>query len=164
MGVMDLPTLVRGRRTVTLGIWSRYRASQDGSSNGRTTGVEIVTGLPRSLLDIFAEIQTERADELLLMWPDALCETCRRPQYSQSLATNSILYPYTAARLEVAVLVRRPEWVEELRRLVKLCDPYAMTANFCTLDEMLDEALDKGDDDYDIDEQARRRNTEVATF
>ncbi|KAM6515885.1 hypothetical protein FALCPG4_014091 [Fusarium falciforme] len=223
MGVMDLPTLVRGRRTVTLGIWSRYRASQDGSSSGRTTGVEIVTGLPRSLLDIFAEIQTEKADDLFLMWPgevgdvphchlweayrlagvltgrrlrkcmanddgskatntglaspstevlmsrlmaaiDALCETCRRSQYSESLATNSILYPYTAARLEVAVLGRRPGWVQELRRLVRLCDPYAMTANFCTLDEMLDEALDKGDDNYDIDEQARRRNTEVATF
>ncbi|KAJ4327288.1 hypothetical protein N0V84_002301 [Fusarium piperis] len=223
MGVMDMPTFVRGRRTVTLGIWSRYRTSQDGSPDGRISGVEIVTGLPRSLLDIFADIQTDKADELFLMWPgdvgdvphchlweayrlagvltgrrlrkymvnddgsnptdtglaspstevlmsrlmaamDALCETCRRPQYSGSLATNSILYPYTAARLEVAVLGRRPDWVEELRRLVKLCDPYAMSANFCTLDEMLDEALDKCDDDYDIDEQARRRNTEVAIF
>ncbi|KAM0438826.1 hypothetical protein ACHAPT_001587 [Fusarium lateritium] len=217
MGVMDLPTFVRGRRTVTLGIWPRYRASQDV----RITGVEIVSGLPRSLLDIFADIQTEKADNLFLMWPgdvgdvphchlweayrlsgvlmgrrlrkcmadndsktdtglaspstevlmsrlmaalDALCETRGRSQYSGSLATNSILYPYTAARLEVAVLSRQPDWVEELRRFVKLCDPYAMTANFNTLDEMLDEALDNGDNHYDIDDQARRRNTEVAIF
>lgn len=216
MGVMDLPTFVRGRRTAPLGIWSRYRASQDGSSDGRTSGVEVVSGLPRSLLDIFAHIQTDKAEELFLVWPGdvgdvphchlweayrlagvltgrrlrkrsssdtsdtrpaspstevlmsrlmaALCEACRRPQHSGSPAANSILYPYTAARLEVTVLGRRPGWVDELRRLVKLCGRYAMSANFCTLDGMLDEALDRRDDDCDIDEQARRRNTEVAIF
>ncbi|KAF5008797.1 hypothetical protein FDECE_4952 [Fusarium decemcellulare] len=222
MGVMDLPTFVRGRQTVTLGLWSRYRASQDASPGGRSTGIEVVSGLPRSLLDIFAGIQTAEADALFLTWPgdvgdvphchlweayrvagilmgrrlrqclaggdymvasprpdspsteplmarlmaalDALCETRLRPRFSHILATNSILYPYTAARLEVSVLRHRPDWVEELRRFVKLCDPYAKTANVHTLDEMLDEALERGDDAYDIDEQARHRNTEVAIF
>ena len=46
LGVMDLPTFTVGRRTPYIGIWYRYCRDEEG--------IELVTGLPRSLLDIFS--------------------------------------------------------------------------------------------------------------
>ncbi|KAK2729743.1 C6 finger domain-containing protein [Colletotrichum kahawae] len=95
---------------------------------------------------------------------DALCDTRTRPEYSHLLTTNSLLYPYVAARLEVATLQQRPSWMDVLRRAVDVCQPYGRSANACNIAEMLDEAWKAGDDDYDIDEHARRRNVEIALF
>ncbi|KAM5352834.1 hypothetical protein ACJ41O_005556 [Fusarium nematophilum] len=59
IGVMDLPFFVFGRRTAPLGFWRRLRKAQSRWRGGKTTGgVEMISGLPRSLLDILA-----RADE-----------------------------------------------------------------------------------------------------
>ncbi|KAI9167926.1 Beauvericin cluster-specific repressor BEA4 [Paramyrothecium foliicola] len=223
MAVMDLPTFVRGRHTVTIGIWAQMRAAQDAYNGGhRRGGVETLSGLPRSLLDIFAMIQRDEAEAEFLAWPgeigevpfchlweayrlagiltsrrlrdtandgsprrnlrdldptasdilvgrliaalDALCETRDRPEYADILAQNSIFYPYVAARLEVAVLVRHDTWIDTLRRIYRLCNPYGDTSNAKVVDELLEEAFQARDDNYDIDEQARRREVEIALF
>ncbi|KAI3535806.1 hypothetical protein CSPX01_11144 [Colletotrichum filicis] len=222
MGLMDMPTFVRGRSTLSLGIWKRLRVAQ-GSIGMKRGGIQSVSSLPRSLLDIFANIQDEDSDTYFLQWfgetgeipqihlweayrlagiltgrrlrirantgitaaastscpatpsaevllgrlvasMDALCDATSRPEYSQLLTTNALLYPYVAARLEVAILLRQPTWMESLRRVTEKYQPYGKTANARNITEMLDEAWDSGDDAYDIDEQARRRNVEVALF
>ncbi|KXH65405.1 hypothetical protein CNYM01_08975 [Colletotrichum nymphaeae SA-01] len=222
MGLMDMPTFVRGRSTLSLGIWKRLRVAQ-GSIGMKRGGIQSVSSLPRSLLDIFANIQDEDSDKCFLQWfgekgeipqihlweayrlagiltgrrlrirantgitatastscpatpsaevllgrlvasMDALCDATSRPEYSQLLTTNALLYPYVAARLEVAILLRQPTWMESLRRVIEKYQPYGKTANARNITEMLDEAWDSGDDAYDIDEQARRRNVEVALF
>ncbi|KAE9579574.1 hypothetical protein CGMCC3_g4345 [Colletotrichum fructicola] len=214
MAVMDMPTFVRGRSTMTLGIWHRLRQAQETRHAKVEGGIEVITSLPRSLLDIFSSIQDESSEDALLSWPgelgeipqihlweayrfagaltgrrlrrgqglpssapstellvgrlvaaiDALCDTRTRPEYDHLLTTNSLLYPYVAARLEVATLQRRPSWMEVLRRAVEICQPYGRSANVCNIADMLDEAWKAGDDDYDIDEHARRRNVEIALF
>lgn len=222
MGLMDMPTFVRGRSTLSLGIWKRLRLAQ-GSIGMKKGGIQSVSSLPRSLLDIFANIQDEDSDTCFLQWfgetgeipqihlweayrlagiltgrrlrirvntglaaaastscpatpsaevllgrlvasMDALCDATSRPEYSQLLTTNALLYPYVAARLEVAILLRQPTWMDSLRRVTQKYQPYGKTANARNVTEMLDEAWDLGDDAYDIDEQARRRNVEVALF
>ncbi|KAF4772926.1 hypothetical protein HER10_EVM0007498 [Colletotrichum scovillei] len=222
MGLMDMPTFVRGRSTLSLGIWKRLRLAQ-GSIGMKRGGIQSVSSLPRSLLDIFANIQDEDSDTYFLQWfgetgeipqihlweayrlagiltgrrlriranpgitaatstscpatpsaevllgrlvasMDALCDATSRPEYSQLLTTNALLYPYVAARLEVAILLRQPTWMESLRRVTEKYQPYGKTANARNITEMLDEAWDSGNDAYDIDEQARRRNVEVALF
>lgn len=222
MGLMDMPTFVRGRSTLSLGIWKRLRLAQ-GSLGIKRGGIQSISSLPRSLLDIFANIQDEGSDTDFLQWfgetgevpqihlweayrlagiltgrrlrsrantsitaaasipssatpsvevllgrlvasIDALCDATSRPEYSQLLTTNALLYPYVAARLEVAVLLRQPAWMESLRRVTEKYQPYGKTANARNITEMLDEAWDLGDDAYDIDEQAKRRNVEVALF
>ncbi|RSL94660.1 hypothetical protein CDV31_014213 [Fusarium ambrosium] len=54
LGVMDLPSFVLCRNTPTIGIWKSFRNAQDSWEQGRLDGVEPVTGVPRSLLDVFA--------------------------------------------------------------------------------------------------------------
>ncbi|KAF5660893.1 transcriptional regulatory protein pro-1 [Fusarium heterosporum] len=54
LGVMDLPSMVIGRINPSIGIWKRLRRLQDDLPDGRADGIEVVSGMPRSLLDIFA--------------------------------------------------------------------------------------------------------------
>ncbi|KAK7441502.1 hypothetical protein Landi51_10155 [Colletotrichum acutatum] len=214
MAVMDIPTFVRGRCTMTLCLWQRLRQGKRSHNTEQDDGIEGVTSLPRSLLDIFSSIQNEASESAFISWPgevgeipqfhlweayrfagiltgrrlrkdlcpsslalstevvvgrlvaaiDALCDTRNRPEYSHLLTSNSLLYPYVAARLEVATLRRRPSWMELLRRACDICQPYGKTANAGNIARMLDEAWEVGDDDYDIDEQAKRRNVEIALF
>ncbi|KAK1509339.1 uncharacterized protein CCOS01_15433 [Colletotrichum costaricense] len=214
MAVMDIPTFVRGRSTTTLCLWQRLRQGKRSNNTEQDYGIEGVTSLPRSLLDIFSSIQTEASESAFISWPgevgeipqihlweayrfagiltgrrlrkdpclsslalstevivgrlvaaiDALCDTRNRPEYSHLLTSNSLLYPYVAARLEVAILRHRPSWMESLRRACGICQPYGKTANADNIARMLDEAWEVGDDDYDIDEQAKRRNVEIALF
>ncbi|KAF4498555.1 Transcriptional regulatory pro-1 [Fusarium agapanthi] len=56
LGVMDLPSSVIGRVNPSIGVWKLFRRLQDDRDEGRATGVEVVSGIPRSLLDIFASI------------------------------------------------------------------------------------------------------------
>jgi hypothetical protein len=212
MAIMDIPTFVRGRDTPTLGIWGFLRAGQAATPTGLVDGVESVSGLPRSLLDIIARIGNISAEEEFAAWPghegsvphchlweafrlagillsrrqnrsrdtvsptnkvivcrlvatlDALYETRHRDEYSHILATNSILYPYTAARLEVSILRERPSWVQMLRKCAGLCDAYRDTPNAIILEEILDNALKTGDNDVDLDKQAQRRAVELSLF
>ncbi|BCS27819.1 Zn(II)2Cys6 transcription factor [Aspergillus puulaauensis] len=55
MGIMDLPTFSIGRQHSQLGFWKEYCCKGDRTP-GIETGVEVVTGLPRSLVTIFAFI------------------------------------------------------------------------------------------------------------
>lgn len=65
MGVMDMPTFAVGRQNPNIGIWRRYCRK-----NGRPDeDVEPVSGLPRSLLDIFACIGEGATEETFWDWP-----------------------------------------------------------------------------------------------
>lgn len=55
LGIMDMPLFVLGRKTPCLSFWRRFRATQRlGGDNRNDGGIEPVSGLPRTLLDIFA--------------------------------------------------------------------------------------------------------------
>lgn len=214
MAVMDLPTFVRGRHTMTIGIWAQMRSAQETHNGTKPGGVETMSGLPRSLLDIFAGIQEESAEVEFLAWPgevgevpfchlweayrlagiltsrrlqktpqggsgriptdvlvsrliaslDALCETHNRAEYQNVLAANSIFYPYVAAHLELAASSRQETLPNALQRINSTCSPYRATANARIVEELLEEAFHTGDGTYDIDEQARRREVEIALF
>lgn len=64
MGVMDMPTFTIGRQNPSLRVWRRYCRT-----GVRRDTVEPVTGLPRSLLDIFCEICEESTEETFWDWP-----------------------------------------------------------------------------------------------
>ncbi|CAH0003371.1 unnamed protein product [Clonostachys byssicola] len=220
MATIDIPTFVRGREIPSLGLWARIREEQSATAEGMADDVETVSGLPRSLIDIFARIDNQSAEDAFVTWPghvgdvphchlweayrlagiligrrfrgeardqagrggsalfsvsevlvhrliavlDALHECQSRPEYSHVLAGNGILYPCTAARLEVAVLQRKPAWVEALGRYESSCLPYHRTPNAIHLREILDLALQQGDDNVDLDEEARKRGLEISLF
>lgn len=65
LGVMDLPTFVIGRRPLTRGVWQRYRRCQPE----RKGGIEPVSGLPRSLLDLFSRVEEPDIEIDLQLWP-----------------------------------------------------------------------------------------------
>ncbi|GIC87655.1 uncharacterized protein Aud_004042 [Aspergillus udagawae] len=73
MGIMDLPTFSIGRQHPQLGFWRRHcrnRVSSEGLS-GRDE-VEVVSGLPKSLIDIFSCIGEGGATEKDFQdWPGA---------------------------------------------------------------------------------------------
>ncbi|KAF4218999.1 hypothetical protein CNMCM5878_004212 [Aspergillus fumigatiaffinis] len=70
MGIMDLPTFSIGRRHSHLGFWRQYCCK--GNSPAETeTGVEVVTGLPRSLVTIFAFIGEGTTETHFWDWPGA---------------------------------------------------------------------------------------------
>lgn len=64
MGVMDLPCFAVGRQTPCIGIWRRYR-----QPTSPRHGIEPVTGLPRSLLDLFAGIGLGTTEQSFWDWP-----------------------------------------------------------------------------------------------
>ncbi|KAJ9426123.1 amidohydrolase family-domain-containing protein [Fusarium oxysporum] len=193
MAIMDIPTFVRGRDTPTLGIWGFLRSAQKASSTGLVGGVESVSGLPRSLLDIFGRMAHEDVEEALADWEghegsiphvhlweafrlsgillsrrhkrthsDSPSNEILREEYAHILATNSMLYPYTAARLEVTILQTRPTWVQTLRRCGSICDAYRDTPNALILEEILDKALERGDNDVDLDKETKLRGVELS--
>lgn len=53
MGIKDLPTFSIRRQHSQLGFWKQYCCKGDPAP-GMETGVEVVTGLPASLVTIFA--------------------------------------------------------------------------------------------------------------
>ncbi|KAJ5173044.1 hypothetical protein N7492_005637 [Penicillium capsulatum] len=64
MGVMDLACFSVGRQTQCIGIWRRY--CQPVCSR---LGVEPVSGLPRTLLDLFAGIGFDTTEQSFWDWP-----------------------------------------------------------------------------------------------
>ncbi|KAH7177260.1 amidohydrolase family-domain-containing protein [Fusarium sp. MPI-SDFR-AT-0072] len=190
MAIMDIPTFVRGRDTPTLGIWGFLRSAQKASPTGLVGGVESVSGLPRSLLDIFGRMAHEDVEKDLADWEGhegsiphvhlweafrlsgiLLARRQKRTHsgspsneilYAHILATNSMLYPYTAARLEVTILQTRPTWVQTLRRCGSICDAYRDTPNALILEEILDKALERGDNDLDLDKETKLRGVELS--
>ncbi|EEA23640.1 C6 finger domain protein, putative [Talaromyces marneffei ATCC 18224] len=68
MGVMDLPTFSVGRQNPCLGLWRRYcRETKHMTRND----VELVSGLPRSLIDLFSCIGHGATEEDFWDWPGA---------------------------------------------------------------------------------------------
>ncbi|KAF4966918.1 hypothetical protein FSARC_5451 [Fusarium sarcochroum] len=68
MGVMDLPALVFGRTTPCLHFWSRLRRTQRRWNTEVVAGVETMSGLPRSLLDIIASTDDHEAQYNFWTW------------------------------------------------------------------------------------------------
>ncbi|KAJ5659369.1 hypothetical protein N7507_005820 [Penicillium longicatenatum] len=64
MGVMDLPFFSVGRQTPCIGIWRRY--CQPATPR---EGVEPVSGLPRTLVDLFAGICIDTTEQSFWDWP-----------------------------------------------------------------------------------------------
>ncbi|KAF7548124.1 hypothetical protein G7Z17_g7275 [Cylindrodendrum hubeiense] len=65
------------RMNSPIGIWKLLRKLQDTLKDGRLGGVEIVSGLPRSLLDIFASIfdnDDEYTENRFWTWPGEIGE------------------------------------------------------------------------------------------
>lgn len=71
MGLMDLPTFSIGRQNPCIGIWRHHcRGSAVNEDSGRGK-VELVSGLPRSLLDIFSTIGEGATEQDFWDWPGA---------------------------------------------------------------------------------------------
>ncbi|GKU08400.1 transcription factor [Fusarium langsethiae] len=78
LGVMDLPSMVIGRVGSPIGVWKLLRRLQDDTQDGRADGIEVVSGVPRSLLDIFAglvENDPEYTESRFWAWPGDLGES-----------------------------------------------------------------------------------------
>ncbi|KAL0930086.1 uncharacterized protein CTRU02_214906 [Colletotrichum truncatum] len=56
LGILDMTSFILGRQAPSADIWKHLREAQDGWKEGRVKGVEALTGMPMSLLDIFADI------------------------------------------------------------------------------------------------------------
>lgn len=69
MGVMDMPVFVIGRRTPHLGVWRKCCQCSTDNINSNKSKVEVVSGLPHSLLDLFAGIGQDTAEMDLWNWP-----------------------------------------------------------------------------------------------
>ncbi|CAJ0540843.1 Ff.00g077530.m01.CDS01 [Fusarium sp. VM40] len=111
IGVMDIPCLVFGREKPSMGIWKTFRNSQDRWKKGRLKGIEVLSGMPMSLLDILADMMqmdTEEAVICLWTWPGEVGE------YLQC-------YLWDAWRLASILDVRRRE------RCKKQLDPEVST-------------------------------------
>ncbi|KAK1985959.1 hypothetical protein LZ30DRAFT_706999 [Colletotrichum cereale] len=72
LSIMDMETMVIGRMTSSMGIWRRLREVQDSWQGGRIGGVEVVSGMPRTFLDVLADIGNGDAQETearIWAWP-----------------------------------------------------------------------------------------------
>ncbi|KAK1635713.1 hypothetical protein BDP81DRAFT_430153 [Colletotrichum phormii] len=77
IGLMDMPCLVLGRQCPSMGIWRRFRKVQDSWKGGRVGDLEVVTGVPQSLLDIFSDTPFETAEVSISRfwgWPGEMGE------------------------------------------------------------------------------------------
>ncbi|PYI10913.1 C6 finger domain protein [Aspergillus sclerotiicarbonarius CBS 121057] len=71
MGIMDLPTFAIGRQCPYLGFWRQYCRNRSTVDPSEEYDVEVVSGLPRSLVDIFSRIDDGATEEDFWNWPGA---------------------------------------------------------------------------------------------
>lgn len=69
MGVMDMPVFIIGRRTPHLNVWRQHRQCIADKVDYNEPNVEVVSGLPHSLLDLFAGIGHDTTEMDLWNWP-----------------------------------------------------------------------------------------------
>ncbi|KAL2064574.1 hypothetical protein VTL71DRAFT_3711 [Oculimacula yallundae] len=72
ISIMDMEPMVIGRVSPSMGVWHRLRKVQEGWIGGKPGGIEIVSGIPRTLLDIIADIGRLDAHDIefrLWAWP-----------------------------------------------------------------------------------------------
>ncbi|OHF00185.1 hypothetical protein CORC01_04593 [Colletotrichum orchidophilum] len=77
LSIMDMDVMVIGRITPSMSVWRKLRKVQDTWEGGRLGGVETVSGLPRSLLDILADMRESSAKDIearLWAWPGEIGE------------------------------------------------------------------------------------------
>lgn len=79
IGVLDLPVYSLGRQTKHLNVWHDYCMGQ--------SGLEEVTGLPCSLVDLLASPMDDDIEERLLQWPGepnhpVMCKIWEATQYA----------------------------------------------------------------------------------
>ncbi|UZP36722.1 hypothetical protein NXS19_004538 [Fusarium pseudograminearum] len=224
IGVMDLPGLVFGRRTSNIGFWKRLREAELASCSGLMGGVETLTGLPRSLLDILAytkhcEAQRdlwnwhgEMGDSLqaqlwdawryagilyraramvknqdlegdglqeesmtglpstkYLLWRliaslDTLRLGLEHPGSKGLLYGNSAFWPYLVARCEFELLRSNPEWKTVLDKLFSMMISSYKPGHIQIAQDMIQEAWERGEVTFDLDEAALSRKIELAAF
>ncbi|KAL4972622.1 hypothetical protein BDW66DRAFT_169411 [Aspergillus desertorum] len=70
MGIMDLPTLTVGRQHEHLGFWRQYCCERDFQGESEAE-IGVVTGLPKSLVTIFAFIGEGTTEIHFWDWPGA---------------------------------------------------------------------------------------------
>lgn len=68
IAVMDIPNLVFGRQTPCVKMWERLRKLQALKHGKAPSGIESMTGLPRSLLDLLACQDDPGAEYRLWLW------------------------------------------------------------------------------------------------
>lgn len=68
MGVMDMPVFIIGRRTPHLNVWRQHRQCMADQGYYNKSNVEVVSGLPHSLLDLFAGIGHDTTELDLWNW------------------------------------------------------------------------------------------------
>lgn len=71
LGLMDLPTFAIGRQNPYIGVWRRYCRVNDTCDYSGRSKVELISGVPRSLLDIFSTIGEGATEEEFWDWPGA---------------------------------------------------------------------------------------------
>lgn len=79
IGALDLPTHVLGRQTKQLHMWHQHCMGQGG--------IEEITGVPCSLLDLFASPMDHEIEQRLLQWPGepgeaVMCKTWEATQFA----------------------------------------------------------------------------------
>jgi hypothetical protein len=70
MGVMDLPVWTLGRQNPCLGVWKRNCAPRGFLRHNRDQ-VEAMSGLPKSLLDVISDMDSNDSELQLWNWPGA---------------------------------------------------------------------------------------------
>ncbi|EWZ46286.1 hypothetical protein FOZG_02438 [Fusarium oxysporum Fo47] len=182
LAVMDIPQLVLGRVCPSLGLWKRFREAQDSWEGGRMTDVEVVSGMPMDLLDIFADAEHDDTENLILRlslweWQDESCgdtsvldrlmavvsiifDCSRLPKHRHILI--GLIFPLVVVSLEVRYLKRHAEAkqiVDNVRNTIKAERTYNLAK---VVFQLLDDAWNDGSSWYDIDERARSQGVEVA--
>ena len=69
MGIMDLPTFAIGRKHPYLGFWRQYCRNRSMPVPSEQYDVEVMSGLPRSLVDIFSCIYEGATERDFWDWP-----------------------------------------------------------------------------------------------
>ncbi|OJJ68035.1 hypothetical protein ASPBRDRAFT_47547 [Aspergillus brasiliensis CBS 101740] len=69
MGIMDLPTFAIGRKYPYLGFWRQYCRNRSIPDLSEQDDVEVMSGLPRSLIDIFSCIGEGATEQAFWDWP-----------------------------------------------------------------------------------------------
>ncbi|KAJ5681856.1 uncharacterized protein N7477_001796 [Penicillium maclennaniae] len=102
MGVMDLPCFAVGRQTPCIGIWRRYCRPA-----APRQGIEPVTGLPRSLVDLFSGIGMETTEQSFWDWPGELGSFLQCYLQSRELSSFSAWRQSSTCPVDATVLVSR---------------------------------------------------------
>lgn len=103
IGVLDLPTHILGRKSNNLHVWYNHCRGQ--------SGLEPVTGLPCSLLDLLSSVMEPDIEKRLLLWPGepgepAQCKIWNATRYAGVITARYIQMISDIDTEPIAVAVR----------------------------------------------------------